>query len=215
MHSCLSPIHTASAERERGSSGARGDRRIPTSCTAAPADARYVSGPRLTPLGRSSTICRPCSAAHLGIQFRQGIAHPAERQLPPCLSAEAPAGRYRWSCCIHRPCHSAPRGSPAANLVARHSTPNSTARRPAPTVSRATPAHRSGGAATTPQCRPARVRPLKYLLLRPSNRRADLQPLRALPPRATSSALQTVPPALRLTRASRALDFVFLPRSRV
>ena len=140
MHSCLSPIHTASAERERGSSGARGDRRLPTSCTAAPADARYVSGPRLTPLGRSSTICRPCSAAHLGIQFRQGIAHPAERQLPPCLSAEAPAGRYRWSCCIHRPCHSAPPGSLAANLVARHSTPNSTARRPmypTPTVSRA------------------------------------------------------------------------------
>ena len=66
---------------------------------------------------------------------------------------------------------------------------------PRPPSREHTPAHRSGGAATTPQCRPARVRPLKHLLLRPSNRRADLQPLRALPPRATSSALQTVPPA--------------------
>jgi hypothetical protein len=61
---------------------------------------------------------------------------------------------------------------------------------PRPPSREHTPAHRSGGAATTPQCRPARVRPLKHLLLRPSNRRADLQPLRALPPRATSSALQ-------------------------
>ena len=66
---------------------------------------------------------------------------------------------------------------------------------PRPPSREHTPTHRSGGAATTPQCRPARVRPLKHLLLRPSNRRADLQPLRALPPRATSSALQTVPPA--------------------
>ena len=66
---------------------------------------------------------------------------------------------------------------------------------PRPPSREHTPAHRSGGAATTPQCRPARVRPLKHLLLRPSNRRADLQPLRALPPRATSSALQTVPRA--------------------
>ena len=47
----------------------------------------------------------------------------------------------------------------------------------------------------TPQCQPARARPLKNLLLRPSNRRADLQPLRALPPRATSSASRTLPPA--------------------
>ena len=73
---------------------------------------------------------------------------------------------------------------------------------PRPPSREHTPAHRSGGAATTPQCRPARVRPLKHLLLRPSNRRADLQPLRALPPRATSSALQTVRQRLRLTRAS-------------
>jgi hypothetical protein len=80
---------------------------------------------------------------------------------------------------------------------------------PRPPSREHTPAHRSGGAATTPQCRPARVRPLKHLLLRPSNRRADLQPLRALPPRATSSALQTVPPAGLLTRASRAPGFRF------
>ena len=137
----LSHAHSERCHAARSSAGpARrvADRRDAISCAAASASAGYGRKRRLTPLGRSSTICRPCSeAAHLGIKFRQGIAHPAERQLPPCLSAEAPAGRYRWSCCIHRPCHSAPPGSLVANLVARHSTPNSTARRPAPTVSRA------------------------------------------------------------------------------
>jgi hypothetical protein len=64
-----------------------------------------------------------------------------------------------------------------------------TARRPAPTVSRAYARTQVGRSSyiTTPQCRPARVRPLKHLPLRPPNRRADHQPLRALPPRATSA----------------------------
>ena len=195
MHSCLSPIHTASAERERGSSGARGDRRLPTSCTAAPADARYVSGPRLTPLGRSSTICRPCSEAAAASNFAKvSLTQPKDN----CRHASARRHQRDGidGVAVSIGLVTAPRAA-RQRPIWSHGTAPLTPRlgAPRPPSREHTPAHRSGGAATTPQCRPARVRPLKHLLLRPSNRRADLQPLRALPPRATSSALQTVPPA--------------------
>jgi hypothetical protein len=209
VHSCLSPIHTASAERERGSSGARGDRRLPTSCTAAPADARYVSGPRLTPLGRSSTICRPCSEAAAASNFAKvSLTQPKDN----CRHASARRHQRDGidGVAVSIGLVTAPRAA-RQRPIWSHGTAPVTPRlgAPRPPSREHTPAHRSGGAATTPQCWPARVRPLKHLLLRPSNRRADLQPLRALPPRATSSALQTVRQRLRLTRASRAPGFRF------
>ena len=67
---------------------------------------------------------------------QMSIGHAERRQLP-CLGAETPARSCRRSYWVHQPWLVAPRGSLTANLVVRHSTPNSTARRPAPTNSRA------------------------------------------------------------------------------
>jgi hypothetical protein len=53
---------------------------------------------------------------------------------------------------------------------------------------------------------------LEHLLLGPSDRRADLQPLRALPPRASNSAAANGTTSVPVTRLPP-LDFVFLPRS--
>ena len=59
---------------------------------------------------------------------QMSIGH-AERRHPPCLGAETPAGSCRRSVRVYQPWLSAPRVSLAANLVAWHSTPNSTAPR--------------------------------------------------------------------------------------
>ena len=67
LHSCLSPMHTASGARPRGPARRVADRRDAISCAAASASAGYGRKRRLTPLGRSSTIYRQClEAAHLG-----------------------------------------------------------------------------------------------------------------------------------------------------
>jgi hypothetical protein len=90
---------------------------------------------RLTLRGRSPTIRGPVSAGrawrrrHSGDRFRPDIDRPAERRQPPCLGAETPAGSCWRSVRVHQPWLSAPRVSLAANLVAWHSTPNSTAPR--------------------------------------------------------------------------------------
>ena len=67
---------------------------------------------------------------------QMSIGHAERRQLP-CLGAETPAGSCRRSSWVHQPWLSAPRVSLAARLAVRHSTPNSTPTRSAPTVSRA------------------------------------------------------------------------------
>jgi hypothetical protein len=108
------------------------------------------------------------------------IGH-AERRHPPCLGAETPAGSCRRSVRVHQPWLSAPRVSLAANLVVRHSTPNSTAPRSHPASPEHARAHGSGEAAATAQCRPARVKPFADLLLRPSHHRTDFQPPCARP----------------------------------
>ena len=109
------------------------------------------------------------------------IDRPAERRHPPCLGAETPAGSCRRSVRVHQPWLSAPRVSLAANLVVRHSTPNSLARRSRPPSPEHARAHGSGEAAATAQCRPARVKPFADLLLRPSHHRTDFQPPCARP----------------------------------
>ena len=96
-----------------------------------------------------------------------------------------------------------------APLTPRHRAPRPASREYAP-------AHGSGEATTTPQCRPARVRPLKHLLLRPSNRRADLQPLRAPPPAGNQQRAANGTASVSASHGPPVpLDFVFLPLSRV
>ena len=138
---------------------------------------------------------RQCLAAHLGVRFRQvSLSPPKDNDRPASARRHQRDGIDGVAVSIGLV--TAPRAA-RQRPIWSHGTAPVTPRlgAPRPPSREHTPAHRSGGAATTPQCRPARVRPLKHLLLRPSNRRADLQPLRALPPRATSSALQTVPRA--------------------
>ena len=187
------------------------DPRYPIRCAAAPAGA-----------GMEGSVGLPCAAVrrlsagrawrrrHLETDFAQMSIGPPKGDSRPASAQRLQrdgAGGVNGSISLS----SSPRAA-RQRPIWSHGTAPLTPRlgAPRPPSREHTPAHRSGGAATTPQCWPARVRPLKHLLLRPSNRRADLQPLRALPPRATSSALQTVPPAgLRLTRASRAPGFRF------
>jgi hypothetical protein len=139
-------MHTASGARPRGPAWRVADRRHPISCVVASANARYGTRKRrLAPLGRSSTICRQCLEALGGawrrVRFRQGIAQRAERQLTKTTTVlpqrGGNSGTVPVQLHIHRPRHRAPPGSLAAILVARRSTPNSTARRPTPTVPRA------------------------------------------------------------------------------
>jgi hypothetical protein len=111
---------------------------------------------------------------------QMSIGH-AERRHPPCLGAETPAGSCRRSVRVHQPWLSAPRVSLAANLVAWHSTPNSTAPRSHPASPEHAAAHGSEEAAATAQCRPAHFGSLVDLLLRPLNHCADLQPPRPRP----------------------------------
>ena len=186
------------------------DPRYPIRCAAAPAGA-----------GMEGSVGLPCAAVrrlsagrawrrrHLETDFAQMSIGPPKGDSRPASAQRLQrdgAGGVNGSISLS----SSPRAA-RQRPIWSHGTAPLTPRlgAPRPPSREHTPAHRSGGAATTPQCRPARVRPLKHLLLRPSNRRADLQPLRALPPRATSSALQTVRQRLRLTRASRAPGFRF------
>jgi hypothetical protein len=172
------------------------DPRYPIRCAAAPASA-----------GMEGSVGLPCAAVrrlsagrawrrrHLETDFAQMSIGPPKGDSRPASAQRLQrdgAGGVNGSISLS----SSPRAA-RQRPIWSHGTAPLTPRlgAPRPPSREHTPAHRSGGAATTPQCRPARVRPLKHLLLRPSNRRADLQPLRALPPRATSSALQTVPPA--------------------
>ena len=194
----------------RPSSTRVADPRYPIRCAAAPASA-----------GMEGSVGLPCAAVrrlsagrawrrrHLETDFAQMSIGPPKGDSRPASAQRLQrdgAGGVNGSISLS----SSPRAA-RQRPIWSHGTAPLTPRlgAPRPPSREHTPAHRSGGAATTPQCRPARVRPLKHLLLRPSNRRADLQPLRALPPRATSSALQTVRQRLRLTRASRAPGFRF------
>ena len=111
---------------------------------------------------------------------QMSIGHAERRQLP-CLGAETPARSCRRSYWVHQPWLVAPRGSLTANLVVRHSTPNSTARAPRPPSPEHARAHGSREAAATSQCRPARAKPVADLLLWPSRHRTDFQPSCARP----------------------------------
>ena len=111
---------------------------------------------------------------------QMSIGHAERRQLP-CLGTETPAGSCWRSSWVHHPWLVAPRGSPTANLVVRHSTPNSTARAPRPPSPEHARAHGSREAAATSQCRPARAKPVADLLLWPSRHRTDFQPSCARP----------------------------------
>ena len=138
---------------------------------------------RLTLRCRSPTIrglCLEAAAQRRPISPRL-IDRPAERRHPRCLGAETPAGSCRRSVRVHQPWLSAPRVSLAANLVAWHSTPNSTAPRSHPASPEHAAAHGSEEAAATAQCRPAHFGSLVDLLLRPLNHCADLQPPRPRP----------------------------------
>jgi len=106
------------------------DRRYPIGCVAAPAGASMEGSVGLP----CAAVCRLSAGCawrrrHSGDRFRPDIDRPAERRHPPCLGAETPAGSCRRSVRVHQPWLSAPRVSLAANLVAWHSTPNSTAPR--------------------------------------------------------------------------------------
>ena len=124
----------------------------------------------------------PCSPIASHHPLRQALAlHHAERRQLPCLGAETPARSCRRSYRVHQPWLVAPRGSLTANLVVRHSTPNSTARAPRPPSPEHARAHGSREAAATSQCRPARAKPVADLLLWPSRHRTDFQPSCARP----------------------------------
>ena len=133
LHSCLSPMHTASGARPRGPARRVADRRHPISCAVASANARYGRKRRLAPLGRSSTICRQClqgGAPRRPISPRYRSARRKTTTVLPQRGGNS--GTVPVQLHIHRPRHRAPPGSLAAILVAWRSTPNSTARRPAP-----------------------------------------------------------------------------------
>ena len=182
LHSSGLTGHTVALTGSEGPVVPAADPRYPIGCAAVPADA-----------GPEGSVGSPCAAVrrlsagcawrrrHSGDRFRPDIDRPAERRHPPCLGAETPAGSCRRSVRVHQPWLSAPRVSLAANLVAWHSTPNSTAPRSHPASPEHAAAHGSEEAAATAQCRPAHFGSLVDLLLRPLNHCADLQPPRPRP----------------------------------
>jgi hypothetical protein len=167
LHSCLSPMHTASGARPRGPARRVADRRDAISCAAASASAGYGRKRRLTPLGRSSTIYRQClEAAHLGDPISPRYRS-ARRKTTTTLpqrggtSGTVPVELPYPSALSQR---SARLSSGQSGRMAQH--PVVQARRPSPRVlyREHAPTHRSEGSATTPQCRPARVRPFADLI---------------------------------------------------
>ena len=167
----------ASGARPRGPARRVADRRHPISCAVASANARYGRKRRLAPLGRSSTICRQClEAAHLGDPISPRYRSARRKTTTALPQRGGTSGTVPVQLHIHRPRHRAPPGSLAAILVAWRSTPNSTARRPAPTVPRA--------------CSRTQVRRVSYYstvpasacqaVCGPHSQCADLQPLHTL-----------------------------------
>ena len=193
------------------------DPRYPIRCAAAPASA-----------GMEGSVGLPCAAVrrlsagrawrrrHLETDFAQMSIGPPKGDSRPASAQRLQrdgAGGVNGSISLS----SSPRAA-RQRPIWSHGTAPLTPRlgAPRPPSREHTPTHRSGGAATTPQCRPARVRPLKHLLLRPSNRRADLQPLRALPPRGNQQRAANGTASVSASHGPPVpLDFVFLPLSRV